>query len=623
MGVVLLTAVVALSLVAASQLAVALVNWWLTLLVTPCALPRMDFSSGIPAAARTVVAVPSMLTDTQGIENLVEALEVRYLANQDANLRYALLTDYVDAAVETLPEDAPLLRLAADRIGALNEKYATGRDAATKAGRDDIFFLLHRPRLWNTLERAWMGHERKRGKLSDLNALLRGADGASGRFSFIVGDLSALSNVQYVITLDTDTELPRDAARQLAGAMAHPLNRPRYDPRQERVTAGYGILQPRIATSVTGSNRSRYARLFGGEPGIDPYTKAVSDVYQDGFGEGSFIGKGIYDVDAFERSLQGRFPENRILSHDLLEGSYARSGLLTDVQLYDDYPSRYSGDVNRRRRWIRGDWQIAGWLQRKVPDGDGTRARNPLTLLSQWKIFDNLRRSLVPPALLLLLLLGWTALAAPTAWTLTVLGILMLPAMIASLVDLVHKPDDVPLRQHFVFIARAAARHAAQLAFSVACLPYEAWFHADAIVRTHWRMLISRRRLLEWMPSSEQDRRDRTTLGASLAAMWIAPAVAVVTGAFVLARTPAALPVAIPFLLLWLVSPVLAWWMSRPIMPHVAKLAPGQIDFLRKLARRTWAYFETFVVASEHWLPPDVERVGLKASNPATAITTA
>ena len=229
-GVVLLTAVVALSLVAASQLAVALVNWWLTLLVTPCPLPRMDFSSGIPAAARTVVAVPSMLTDTHGIENLVEALEVRYLANQDANLRYALLTDYVDAAVETLPEDARLLRLAADRIGALNEKYATGRDAATKAGRDDIFFLLHRPRLWNARERVWMGHERKRGKLSDLNALLRGADGASGRFSFIVGDLSALSNVKYVITLDTDTELPRDAARQLAGAMAHPLNRPRYDP---------------------------------------------------------------------------------------------------------------------------------------------------------------------------------------------------------------------------------------------------------------------------------------------------------------------------------------------------------------------------------------------------------
>jgi hypothetical protein len=565
----------------------------------------MDFSSGIPLSARTLVVVPAMLTGARGIDDLVEALEVRYLANQDANLRYALLTDFSDAPEESLAGDAELLRLAEDGIGALNEKYATVRGVATEAGHDDIFFLLHRPRLWNARERVWMGYERKRGKLSDLNALLRGVAGAWGRFASIVGDPATLTGVQYVITLDTDTELPRDAARQLVGAMAHPPNRPRYDPKQERVTDGYGILQPRIATSLTGSNRSLYARLFGGESGIDPYTRAVSDVYQDGFGEGSFIGKGIYDVDAFEQSLRGRFPENRILSHDLLEGSYAALGthyrravvrrLSVPLQRRREPPS----PLDPRRLADRGMAAPQGSRRRR-----NARPQCALAAVAM----EDLRQSAAesgPAGVDAASAAGMDGLTPPGAWTLAVLGVLVLPAMIASLVDLVQKPNDVPLRQHLAFTARTAARHASQLAFSLACLPYEAWFHVDAIVRTHWRMLFSRRRLLEWIPSSEQDRRDRTTLGASLAAMWIAPTVAVTTGAFLLTRIPAALPVAIPFLLLWLVSPVLTWWMSRPITRHAAKLAPEQIDFLRKLARRTWAYFETFVAASEHWLPPD------------------
>jgi len=600
-----LAAVVVLSLVTTGQLAVALVNWLLTLVVTPRTLPRMDFSPGIPRPARTLVVVPAMLTGRKGIEDLAEALEVRYLANQDAHLHFALLTDFLDAREESLPGDADLLRLARDQVSALNEKYASSSDGAARTGHGDMFYLLHRPRAWNARERLWMGYERKRGKLSDLNALLRGQEGARQRFMSVVGDVAALAGMKYVITLDTDTELPRDAARQLVGAMAHPLNRARYDASLERVTSGYGILQPRIGTSLPGSNRSRFARLFGGESGIDPYTRAVSDVYQDGFGEGSFIGKGIYDVDAFELALDGRFPENRILSHDLLEGSYARSGLITDVQLYDDYPSRYSGDVNRRRRWIRGDWQIAGWLLRRVPQGDRARARNPLSLLSQWKIFDNLRRSLVPPALLLLLLLGWTILAPAWGWSLIVLGIVLVPSLIASLADLLQKPDELPLTQHLILVARNALRHAVQLAFSIACLPHEAWFNTDAIVRTHWRMLISRRRLLEWTPSSEQDLRDRTTLAASFAGMWVAPVTAIAAGTYLWVRTPAVLPVAGPFLLLWLVAPAAAWWLSRPLLPHVAKLASDQVDFLRKLARRTWAYFETFVGPADHWLPPD------------------
>ena len=405
-----------------SQLAVALVNWLATVLVTPHPLPRMDFSKGIPPESRTLVVVPTMLSSVENIEELVEALEVRFLANRDENLHFGLLTDFRDAHEETLPEDEPLLRLAQKRIEELNEKYreATG----------DTFFLFHRPRRWNPGERLWMGYERKRGKLAELNSLLRG--GSRDRFSLIVGETAVLSNVKYVITLDTDTQLPRDAARQFVGAMAHPLNRARYDEHKQRVCEGYGILQPRVAVSLPGTNRSRYARLYGSEPGIDPYTRAVSDVYQDLFGEGSFIGKGIYEVDAFERALAGRFPENRILSHDLLEGCYARAGLLSDVQLYEEYPSRYSVDVSRRHRWIRGDWQLAGWLLPRVPGPGARRQKNPLSGLSRWKLFDNLRRSLVPSALTLLLLLGWTVLSPSWLWTLAVIGIILIPPLLAA-----------------------------------------------------------------------------------------------------------------------------------------------------------------------------------------------
>ncbi|MEK7191886.1 MAG: cyclic beta 1-2 glucan synthetase, partial [Pseudomonadota bacterium] len=352
-----------------------------TLLASPHPLPRMDFSQGIPPALRTLVVVPTMLSSAQNIEDLVEALEVRFLANRDDNLRFGLLTDFQDAHAETLPEDEALLRLAAARIEELNEKYC--------GVNGDTFFLFHRPRRWNPRDRMWMGYERKRGKLADLNALLRG--GAKDRFLRIVGNTEVLSNIKYVITLDTDTHLPRDSGRQFVGTLAHPLNRARYDEDRQRIVAGYGILQPRMGVSLPGTRRSRYARLYGDEPGIDPYTRAVSDVYQDLFGEGSFIGKGIYDIDAFERSLKDRFPENRILSHDLLEGCYARAGLVSDVLLYEEYPSRYSADVSRRHRWIRGDWQLAGWLLPHVPGLSSRWQKNPLSWLSQWKLFDNLR----------------------------------------------------------------------------------------------------------------------------------------------------------------------------------------------------------------------------------------
>ncbi len=601
----MLAMLVILALLATSQLAVALVNWALTMLVTPKPLPRMDFAMGIPAQARALVAIPAMLNSAGGIDDLVEQLEVRFLANQDANLRFALLTDLVDATEETLSDDEFLFQFAVQKIAALNKKYVPLPLGPDQPLPSDIFYLLHRPRVWNAQERMWMGYERKRGKLHELNSLLRDDDNAQKRFVPTVNGTAALVGTKYVITLDTDTTLPRDAARQLVGAMAHPLNRAHYDATKRRVTIGYGILQPRVVTSLPGSNRSRYARLFGGEAGIDPYTRMVSDVYQDGFGEGSFVGKGVYDVEILERTLKGTFPENRILSHDLLEGSYARSGLLTDVKLYEDYPSSYSGDVARRQRWIRGDWQIAGWLLARVPVSKGVPRTNPLSLLSQWKLIDNLRRSLVSTALLCLLAAGWTVLMPAWFWTLGVLGIFLVPPLIAAFLELFQKSEDVPLIQHLAATSQTAVRQFAQIGFALACLPYETYFSLGAIVRTHWRMLISRRHMLEWTPSTDHDRRDRSSLAHSFRSMWVAPTVSIGLAFYLASANPSVLPLAAPVLLLWLVSPALAWWISCPLMPRVAAPTVDQTVFLRTLARRTWSYFENFVSPAEHWLPPD------------------
>ncbi len=597
------------ALLGGSQLAVALVNWLATLLARPQPLPRMDFSQGIPAHARSLVVVPTMLSSLQAVDELVEALEVRFLANRDARLHFGLLTDFRDAATETRPEDEALQELARTRIEALRAKYG----GAQGGGGDDIFFLFHRPRRWNAQEGVWMGYERKRGKLGDLNALLRTGD--AGPFSLIVGDTAILAEVKYVITLDTDTLLPRDSAREFAATMAHPLNRARYDAGRQRVCSGYGILQPRMAVNLPSTNRSRYARFCAGESGVDPYTRAVSDVYQDLFHEGSFIGKGIYDVEIFERALKGRFPENRILSHDLLEGCYARAGLLSDVQLYEDYPARYGADVSRRHRWIRGDWQIASWMLPRVPGPAGKPLRNRLSKLSQWKLIDNLRRSLVPAGLMLLFLLGWALVPSFLYWTLSVVGIVYLPLLVMASLDILKRPPEAPLRQHAFGVLRAAGQQFAQATLALAFLPYEAAYSLDAILRTSARILITHRRLLEWTPSSEQQRDlERRSAGPpggaadfvrSWGEMWSAPAVAVAGAAGLAALQPMALLAAAPVLLLWFGAPAIAWWISRPLAPPQTRLRREQRIFLRRLARRTWAFFDHFVSARDHWLPPD------------------
>ncbi len=590
-----------LAALAGSQLAIAVINGLVTRLVAPQPLSRMDFSAGIPADARTLVAVPSLLLDAPATTSLIEALEVHALANRDQALSFALLTDLRDAPAEHMPGDEDLVQLAVDGIASLNERYR-------KNDGRDRFYLLHRPRRWNPRERCWMGLERKRGKLEALNALLRGQ--GRGAFATLEGDLDALRGTRYVITLDADTSLPLGVARRLVGAMAHPLNAPRYDPERRRVVEGYGILQPRVSPSLPGSVRSRYALMHSGDAGIDPYTRTVSDVYQDLFGEGSFIGKGIYDVDAFAGALGGRLPTDRILSHDLLEGSLARSGLVSDVELTEDHPERYELDVARRSRWIRGDWQIAAWIGPWAPGADGRRVANGISALSRWKLFDNLRRSLVPAAVLCLLLSGWLLIPGlPVgSWSGAVIAVFVVPALIAWLGQAAWRPQEpVRWRDQMAVATRSAVQQLGQTALAVACLPYEAAWSLAAILRTQWRLHVTRRHLLQWRASADRSSaaRDAAGPGHVLRRMAVAPLLAAATAAWLAARQPQATAAAMPLLLAWSLAPLLVWWLDRPLQPRRAELSAAQRTYLGTLARRTWAYFQTFVGPEDHWLPPD------------------
>lgn len=589
-------------LIGTSALAVGLVNLFVTLVLPPRAIPRLDFSKGIPEIYRTMVVVPTLLSNPKDFDELLESLEIRYLGNRDPNLFFALLTDFPDAAEPMLPEEDALLAHARAAVQALNETYLDDRP--------NIFYLFHRPRMWNPVARVWMGYERKRGKLEQFNALLRG--GASAAFSEIVGDMSILESIKYIITLDTDTQLPRDAACKLVGNIAHPLNRPFYDTTRGRITHGYAILQPRASISLSSAARSRFTQLYAGEPGIDPYTREVSDVYQDIFGEGSFIGKGIYDVDAFRQAVDGRFPENLILSHDLLESGYARSALVTDVDLIEEHPSGYAIEASRRHRWIRGDWQIAGWLLPHVPGpahSNGSSAKrqpNPLSALARWKIFDNLRRSLVPPSLLALLVGGWLLGPGPAwFWSLLVTGIALFPALLSTVIEFIRKPEQRDWLAHLVLTGKSAVRPLLLALLSLLLLPYDTLIYLDAIARSGVRMLFTRRGLLLWQLRSYAIRNTRRSLADFFIEMWFAPVLAAWLAWVLWISRPEALPYCAPLLLLWLASPVVTWWISKPLVSPPPDLTAEQQLFLRASARRTWRYFADFVGPEDNWLPPD------------------
>ena len=579
-----------------SQLALALVNWFVMLIAKPRLIPRFDFSKGIASDCRTIVVVPSMFSNQDAVDKLIENTELCFLSNRDQYLHFALLTDFCDAGQEVMPMDDFLLERVRSGIEKLNKKYAVGQN--------NIFFLFHRPRQWNPGEGKWMGYERKRGKLMEFNSLLRG--GSAGVFSLIEGEISILTSVKYVITLDTDTQLPWGCARKLAGAMAHPLNRPEFDLKRNIVIKGYGILQPRIAINIISSRRSLYSRLFSGDAGIDPYTRAVSDVYQDIFGEGSFTGKGIYDVDAFEHVLAGRFPRNRILSHDLLESTYVRSGFISDIELYESYPSGYNMDVERRYRWIRGDWQIARWIMPHVPTAGRKKEHNPISRLAKFKIFDNLRRSLVSPALLLLLT-GFCLFLPESTWIgpLLVLIIASLPIIICMSINVFRKSIDQSWSLHFREVFQNGERQLGQVLLSLAVLPYDAFLCTDAVMRTLFRLVVTRRHLMEWQNSVDAYCVANNSLSGFYTKMWFAPVFAVTGGVLLSFLQPLTLPYSLPMLLIWLTAPYFVWWISCPIKLDTPEFSSEQKLLLHRIARKTWHFFETFVNADESWLPPD------------------
>src|SRR5690348_9664790 len=472
----------------AIECAVATVNILATQMVSPKALPKLDFSKGIPGACATVVALPTLLISEEQTRKAVNDLEVRYLANRDANLHFALLTDPPDS-VRQFDEKDKLGALCSALIQKLNCKYA--------GERQGTFFHFHRNRTYNSVEKVWMGWERKRGKLLDFNKFLLGQGDS---FSLKTGNMQALGKVKYVITLDADTQLPRDTARKLVGAIAHPLNRAVVDPATNTVVEGYGILQPRVEISISSASRSRLAAIFSGDTGFDIYAKAVSDVYQDLFGEGIFTGKGIYEVEVFQQTLEHRFPCNALLSHDLIEGAYARAGLLSDVEIVDDYPSHFSAYSRRKHRWVRGDWQIIFWLLPRVPNYFGKIVRNPLNLVSRWKIIDNLRRSVSEFATFILLLGIWLFFPPREAayWTVAAVLLIAFPTYFQSLVSIARAGKARFTRAFWKTLGAEFISANERLFFRITFLCHQGFVTMDAVVRTLIRLTITHQKLLEW-----------------------------------------------------------------------------------------------------------------------------
>ena len=582
----------------AIDLAVALVNRAVTRGFGATMLPGLALRDGVPAHLRTMVVVPTLLTTRAAIEAQIERLEVHYLASSHGDIHFALLSDWADAATEHAEGDDALFEVAAEGIARLNHLHGPGA-----AG--ERFYLFHRRRVWSAGQQQWMGWERKRGKLHELNKLLRGASDTT--FMGIDGQLPDVpAGVRYVITLDADTRLPRETVRRLVGKLAHPLNQPRFDRVTGRIVEGYAVLQPRVTPSLPiGREGSAFQRIFSSMTGIDPYDAAVSDVYQDLFGEGSYAGKGIYDVDAFEAALADRVPEGSLLSHDLFEGTFARAGLASDIEVVEEFPGRYDVAAARTHRWARGDWQLLPWI---LGRGDAARrGSDSLPLIGLWKMLDNLRRTLSAPTSVLALLAGWLLpLNAALLWTAFVVMTIAVPALLPVLAAIVPRRRGILARSHLRALGSDLWLAALQVVLVIAFLAHQAWLMTDAIGRTLFRLLVSRRNLLEWVTAAQAQLSARLGLAAVYrrmsASVLIAGVVALVIGLV----GSDAWWVAMPFVILWIAAPAIAWRISAsPLVAGRLSVPVADAQALRLVARRTWRFFETFVTADDHMLPPD------------------
>ena len=577
-----------LALFPLGELAIQIVNALVISLFPPAVLPKMNFKEGIPSDRATLVVVPMMLSSEAVVTEEIQKLEVRYLANPEANLFYALFSDFTDAPEVSAPGDAALLKVARDGIASLNSHYS-----------GDRFLLFHRPRMWSESQQAWIGRERKRGKIEELNEFL---DGRQGTEILQLGSLP--ERIRYVITLDADTRLPPETARRMVETISHPLNEVTLDPVTKVARRGYSIIQPRVSVSLPGATATRFTRIMSDTSGTDPYCRTVSDVQQDLFGQGIFHGKAIYDVHAFRTVFADRFPAETLLSHDLIEGAHAGVAMATDIELLEQVPLDYSSFVQRQNRWIRGDWQIAPWIFPKVP-APGGAAPNPLAIIHRWRILDNLRRSLVPVASMLLLLFGWLISAAPGITSLVVAVGVAIPAL-APLVDRwarhVHGS---------VSGWRGAGDELLRAAVMIAFLPHQAWTSADAIVRAWYRSNVSRRQMLEWQTAQAAEDRVHHLGNTTQKQMLLVSAASLFLAAVLLAKGTVA--PSSGFLALWALSPLLLRWLSNTAPPPASQqISARQTAYLRRQARRTWRYFDDLVGPDSNWLPPDNSQLALR-----------
>ena len=597
LGIVL--AVILIAVFPALDLAISFVNRFFAFFLPPRLLPKLNDKKDVPDSLRTLVVMPTMLVSSQDALRQIENLEVHYLGNPDPGLQFALLSDFLDAREKSSEGDQAILDSATEAIHQLNRKYPS------RYG--DRFFMLHRERQWNASENVWMGWERKRGKLEELNTLICDPT-APTSYTVVVGDFLAsarLCPIHYVITLDADTKLPPGSAKKLINTLAHPLNRAWYDPEKKRITKGYTIIQPRISFSPESEKNTRFSKIFSGNIGLDLYAAAVSDIYQDLTGEASFTGKGIYDVRAFHRVLSGKFPENRILSHDLIESAFVRTGLATDIELFDDYPSTYNAYTKRNHRWTRGDWQIAAWLFPSVPSQHGA-IRNPINLLSKWKIFDNLRRSLHFFFLTLFFIAGifWLP-GSNWIWVLAAFGIIAFPTYVTLSSDLLNRPARVRWKLHMVKVGDHLRIHRIQAISTVVIATHQAFVQLDAIFRTFYRLHFSKKWLLEWSTASHVESTNKNSLLSYVREMIFAMLLGLGIFLFALFSHPEHLWVVTPFFVLWFGSPFYVWYISRPLAKKQIVLSEEERYQMRLYARRTWAYFERFVTEKHGWLPPD------------------
>ena len=572
-----------LALLPASEIAIQLINFLISQIIPPFVLPKMSFEMPIAEKNRTLVIIPMVLTSKKTIDENLTNLEIHYLANPDNALRFGLFADFTDWLQPEQETDRALLDMAAQGIENLGKKYG-----------HDKFFLFNRKRVWSPSEQAWIGWERKRGKLETLNLFLSGQAHLDSENILKLGPPEALKEIRFVITLDADTQMPKGKARELVATITHPLNTPRLNSKKE-IERGYTIIQPSVHSSFLQGNLTLFSHIFSDASGVNPYTQASSDVYQDLMHEGTYHGKGIYDLQAFQSILTGRFPDEHLLSHDLLEGAYVRVGFASDLSLFDTFPSLYSAWIKRQFRWMRGDWQLFNWLFPTIVDKSGQKIRNPLSFVDRWKIFDNMRRALLAPSLTLLLIVSWLFSTHPAIWTFLAAAVLFTPLFLSLLSNCINSPN--------LWYAswREQIREIWRTFTLIALLPSQAFVSLQALATVAYRRLISHRHFLEWPMSSKPDEEKKQLFRLGLFSLF-----AVVIFVLSIAINPNSIYLACPFCVLWAAAPFIIRFLDGPYQPGlVSKVTPEDQKFLRQIARKTWRYFEEFVGPHSNWLPPD------------------